>query len=57
MAGHGFCLQTKNQAAIDCPIKKCLIISTNLISGKRWITRFAFLSEIKLVESVKFLFI
>jgi len=50
MAGHGFCLQTKNQAAIDCPIKKYSIISTNLISGKRWITRFAFLSGVKLIE-------
>jgi hypothetical protein len=51
MAGHGFCLQTKKQAAIRYPIKKCSIISTYPVSGKRWIARFAFLSGVKLIKS------
>jgi hypothetical protein len=54
MAGHGFCLQTKKQAAICCPIKKCSIISTNPISGKRWNTRFSFLSGVKLIKLLGF---
>jgi hypothetical protein len=42
MAGHGVLPANKKQAAIDHPIKKCSIISTNPVSGKRWIARFAF---------------
>jgi hypothetical protein len=36
------------------PIKKCPIISTNPITGKRWIAGFAFLSGAKLIKSLGF---